>query len=178
MAMATSSSSFSNPSPIVTYDFTCTASEGVLNLWQENNNFLGSLMSPNPGDFECDETNGIRTNHSGALMETNQSITALVHHFEQIQATGLTLELWFAPNLVDDTSLVQPLLTIGVSQEFSPTTLVGCDGYELQVAQHGNFIQFSFADDDPAQSCRVLLLRDQPLVSQNLIQLVVVQQSG
>lgn len=162
--------------PISVLDLACNSQDDVSTPILDE--LLGPLLSPEPDLFECDEVaKGLQaTSPLFSLLETNSTMASLIQHFQETSATGLSLELWIQPsdrtNPQDLRSL--PILTIGSAQEFSSPDFVGCNGYELQVAQRGDLLSVSYADNDAAQSCRVLVVRSKPLVAGELVQILLI----
>jgi hypothetical protein len=174
--MSYASTMNSSTLPISVLDLACNSQDDVSSPIVDE--LLGPLLSPEPNLFQCDEiAKGLQaTSPSFSLLETNSTMASLIQHFQETPATGLSLELWIQPsdrtNPEDLRSL--PILTIGSAQEFSSPDWVGCNGFELQVAQRGDLLLLSYADNDAAQSCRVLLLRAKPLVAGELVQILLI----
>jgi hypothetical protein len=186
MSMGFASATMNNNStlPISVLDLACNSQDDVFSPMIVDE-LLGPLLvaaaaasEPNLL-FECDEiAKGLQaTSPSYSLLETNATMAPLIQHFQETSATGLSLELWIQPS--DRTNNPQdlrslPIFTIGSSQEFSSPDIVGCNGYELQVAQRGDLLEVSYADNDAAQSCRVLVVRAKPLVPGKLVQILLI----
>ena len=176
MSMSYASTVNNSTLPISVLDLACNSQEDVSSPIFDK--LLGPLLSPEPNLFECDEiAKGLQaTSPSFSLLESNSSMASLIQHFQETSATGLSLELWIQPsdrtNSQDSRSL--PILTIGSAQEFSTPDFVGCNGYEVLVAQRGDLLEVSYADNDAALSCRVLVVRSKPLVSGELVQILLI----
>jgi hypothetical protein len=114
---------------------------------------------------------------------------------------GLSIALWIRPAiyLADKSSVpqIQPILTLGSRPSESnlapkvktyamgstdyrseAADMEGCDEYEVLIGQYGDFLYLSYSDDDPAQSCHVVLVRSKPLTGQRLTQVVITWSIG
>jgi hypothetical protein len=170
--------------PIARLDLWCDHGNDVSQILQasSDNSLLGPLESQNPELAQCDpQRNGIIALSPFALLETKSTIASLRGHFLEKSATGLTVEAWITPASYsnDEASQSMPILTIGRhEEEVNTPDLVGCSGYELFLAQRGDLLEISYADNDPVQSCRILLVRPRPLVANELLQVTLVLSQG
>lgn len=135
---------------------------------------LGSFATPNTNTFRCDALGGVRlvpNTYAVAPFETNTRAGVLQEHFGTApDVTGLTLGLWFRPDVHSEapsSRLLQPIVTIGTARKDPPDNSgsnhsdfdwKGCSGYDLQIAQGDDRLFLSFSDGDGGHSCRYLRL--------------------
>jgi hypothetical protein len=173
-----------NPTPLVHYRFGCDAHGDPTIL--SDASFLETLVgtSTSTSTTTCQLANNAVT--STNIMESNQTIAALRDEFMATNATGLVLEVWMTPvadEAAEDASLSKPILTIGRGQTASSSDDddshdddeigIGCPGFELYMGQRGNLLEIRYSDNDPADSCRILLVRQQELVANQRLQVVL-----
>jgi hypothetical protein len=148
----------------------------------------GPLVSSNDELVDCGVASGIFATdaavttegmiHGGspvAIMETRDTLAAFQQHFQQSLRTGLAVSLYFKPS-ADGFQVQQPILTAGSnvimndSQEYQE----GCSGFNVLLGQYQGHLLVKYTDNDPAKSCRVLLIRSVDLVANQLTHVAVV----
>jgi hypothetical protein len=154
--------------PLVNYRFGCN-SNGAAQV--NSDPWLGSLI-PSDEPLGCHFSNNGVT--SATLMESNATVALLREEFLQTNATGLVLEAWMTPTSEDDTDLSKSILSIGGRHEKAE----GCQGMELYLGQRGNLLEIRYSDNDAAQTCRILLVKQQPMIPNELLQVVLVLNQG
>jgi hypothetical protein len=164
----------STTTPLAQYRFGCNA-HGTSEVSYDP--LLGSLRSTGMEEPSCQfATNGVI---SATMMESNATVASMRDEFLRTNATGLVLELWMTPsNDVDDSTASTPIFTIGGQQPEPDDDEIGCQGMDLYLAQRGNLLEFRYSDNDAANSCRVLLVRQQALVPDELLQVVLTLNAG
>jgi len=145
---------------------------------------MGPLIIPNNGSVDCGVTTGIfaavattaqgklDNASSAAILETRDTVAALQDHFQQTRPNGLAVSLWFQPS-TNSFNVQQPILTAG-SKRKSDDSEAGCSGYEILLGQFQQHLLISYTDNDPARSCRVLLVRSVTLTPNQLTHAVVI----
>jgi hypothetical protein len=150
----------------------------------------GSLISSNGDELvDCGVAAGIfaanaavtttvsggGTRPIGGIMETRNTLAAFRQHFQQSLRTGLAISLWFQPS-ADSFQVQQPILTAGsiIMKDGLQDQESGCSGYNVLLGQYQGHLLVKYTDNDPAKSCRVLLVRSVNLVPNQLTHVVVV----
>jgi hypothetical protein len=151
----------------------------------------GSLISSNGYELvDCGVASGIFATNAtvtsmvrgggtrpgvGAIMETSNTMAAFRQHFQQSLASGLAVSLWFQPS-ADGFQVQQPILTAGsiIRKDGLQDQASGCSGYNVLLGQYQGHLLLKYTDNDPAKSCRVLLVRSVDLVPNQLTHVVVV----
>lgn len=154
--------------PLVSYIFGCNSSNEAhfsFDLW------LGDLIADS--DLPACEfsSNGVT---SATLVESSSTVGLLREEFLRTDATGLVLEVWMIPKSENDMGLTKPIVTIGGRHEKTE----GCQGSELFLGQRGNLLEIGYSDNDTAQTCRVLIVEQQPMVPNELLQVMIVIDQG
>ena len=100
---------------------------------------------------------------SASILESNSTIANLRQHFMDMNATGFVVEAWITP-LIDngDLSIRTPFITIGEAKD---------ECHEFYMGHRGDLLEICHQKSD--FSCRCLLLRQHPLIDQQLVQIVV-----
>ena len=160
------------------------ASEDVLSS-------MGFLLARNRTSFYCDPfTHGVASlGGPNSILESSTTIEDFLQEFQD--STALSVELWVTPLLIENDHHSRfPILTFGQGtqeasssdeqqvEEESSLTDLGCDGYDLQISQRNSWLEVSYTDHDLAQSCRVIKLRQRPLIQDEQVQLVLVLDQG
>jgi hypothetical protein len=111
----------------------------------------------------------------GAIMETRSTLAAFRQHFQQSLRTGLAISLWLQPS-ADGVQVQQPILTAGsiIRKDGLQDQESGCSGYNVLLGQYQGHLLVKYTDNDPAKSCRVLLVRSVDLVPNQLTHVAVV----
>jgi len=107
------------------------------------------------------------------MLESSSSITTMRRAFLQSNATGLALELWIKPTIQKDSSpSFQPIVIIA-SDQHQVDDIFECQLTALAIGLRGDLLEIRYVDNDPYQSCRILLVRDRPLNNDETTQIVV-----
>lgn len=140
----------------------------------------GPLVSELPAYLECSPNDGVRVADSYVsssntteppfpFLESARSLQQVVMadngNFKE--HGGFSISLWFTPSSAvptTDAAEPEPILTIGLPYPIQATSAVeavdGCLGYDLMIAQYQNHLYLAYRDNDPAHSCRQLLLQN------------------
>jgi len=161
--------------PLERYTFTsCNINRAFDSL--SNETLLGMLQTPHPDVFACnrqqglhlwpDNNNNNNNNNTKSILETTSSLEKLQRYLQDTHSTGLSISLWLQPATTNfDT--IQPILTVGATTRNKlEDDSSGCPGFDLQISQYRNHFLLHYTDNDPAQSCRILLLRQLSLTHQ------------
>jgi hypothetical protein len=162
--------------PLLTYRFGCNNDQQpFVAIDNDNNASLGSLQGLDQASCLY-SSNGVR---SATRFESTATISSLRDEFFQRNATGIVLEVWINPSTLstgDDAESI-PIFVIGndnaMSEDAETTTNSGCPGVEVFLGIRGDVLEVQYSDDDEAESCRILVVRQQPLEINHLTQVVV-----
>jgi hypothetical protein len=151
---------------------------------------LGSLIASNGDEVvDCGVAAGIFATNAavtttfsgggtrpvGAIMETRNTLAAFRQHFQHSLRSGLAISLWFQPS-ADGFQVQQPILTAGsiIMKDGLQNQESGCSGYNVLLGQYQGHFLVKYTDNDPAKSCRILLVRSVELVPNELTHVAVV----
>eukprot|EP00980_Cylindrotheca_fusiformis_P011791 scaffold2816_cov121-Cylindrotheca_fusiformis.AAC.7 len=149
-------------SPIVDYSFSC-GSDGQSKV-QSHSSLLDSLVGVN--STRCNYvSNGVAS--SNTIIESSSTIATMRNHFLKTNAPGLVVELWITPTAISSRTIPRPIFTIGGQHKENDDDdydkVYGCYNEELYVGMRGDLLEVRYVDNDPRLSCRVLMVRQQPL---------------
>jgi hypothetical protein len=159
-------------SPVVDYRFSC-GSDGNSKI--DSHSLLGDLVGVNL--THCNYVNhGVSSN---TVVESNSTIAAMRDEFLETNASGLAVELWITPTVGHDSSVPRPILTIGgLRYQDDDDDYYICRNTELYLGLRANLLEIRYVDNDPRLSCRILLVRQQPLRNNELVQIVLTLNQG
>lgn len=140
----------------------------------DTHSLLGDLIGVNSTDCHY-ENNGVSSN---SIVESNTTIAPLRNHFLETNASGLAVELWITPTVGHGT-VSRPILAIGgLHYQDEEDDYYACRNTELYLGMRGDLLEIRYVDNDPRMSCRVLLVRQQPLRNENLTQIMLTLYQG
>lgn len=162
----------SAPKPLE--QFTLTPCHPLRLAASSNNASLIGLLEPSDAQhFDCNQSNGIKQNEQSATLRTSKHLDELREH---LTVNEWSLSTWITTQVPPSNEIpnLQPILIFGsgtVSRRI-PTD-PGCGGYYLAIAQYGEHLVFAFEDSDPAQSCRMIRMRNFELQSDVPVSLTI-----
>ncbi|CAJ1957020.1 unnamed protein product [Cylindrotheca closterium] len=152
--------------PVIEYSFPCGAN-GKADI-KSSNLTLGNLQG-----IEMAHCNPLDNGISSKTMLESTSIAPMRRAFLQSNATGLALELWIKPKIQKPpTPSFRPIVTIA-SDQHQVDDIFECHLTDLAIGLRGDLLEFRYVDNDPYQSCRILLVRDRPLYNDETTQIVM-----
>ena len=159
--------------PIEKYDFrSCPYSKWRFH--SEISSMADLVSTPNSTDhnsWSCGRRSGLQlTPTSHAHLETPRLDRDYFNHFyNRSSEAALVVSLWFRPDRVVEVAhksnqdpILYPLLTWTTSdynQNNNYIASLGCPGYKLQIALYLGHVLIRYTDQDEAQSCKTLYLR-------------------
>jgi hypothetical protein len=172
LAAAVGANATNRTSPIVDYRFSC-GSDGNSRI--DSHSSLGDLVGIN--STRCNYvTNGVSSN---TVVESNSTIAAMRNEFLETNASGLAVELWITPTVERASSVPRPILTIGgLHYQDDYDDYNACRNEELYIGLRANLLEIRYVDNDPRLSCRILMVRQQPLRNNELVQIVLTLNQG
>lgn len=164
-------------SPVFDYRFSCDMlGRPKIQDVASSQPILGEVWTGFDLSTHCNyDHNGVTSKN---LLQSEKSIVTLRQWFWGSNATGYSLELWMTPNLQMDLAVPVPVLAIGSHDENSRVSGKECDHTELYVGLRSNVLEIRYLDNDPKQSCRVLLVENRPLKNDELVQIVMTVNKG
>jgi len=155
--------------PVVDYRFACGAN-GKARI-STSHSMLGDLRGLD--SVHCNPLdNGIT---SGAMLESNLTIKTMRQAFLRSNATGLATEIWIKPGATIESRFASfsPIMTIATDQYRDDDDFFECQNMALTIGLRGNLLEIRYVDNDPYESCRVLLVRQRPLNNGEMSQIVL-----
>jgi hypothetical protein len=131
-----------------------------------NNTLVLSMHSAN-ASYTCDFDYGVSlatslTNQTTAFLKAPFA-TAQDHFRHTDNVTGLSLAFWIRPSDTF-TSAPQPLITLG-RMDATPSWAPACPGYGIQLSYYQEYLMVAYTDQDAAQSCRIMWLKQYPMTA-------------
>lgn len=153
--------------PLIEYSFAC-GPNGKADVG-ESNSTLGNLYG-----IESAHCNPLDDGISSQnMLESSSSIATMRQAFLQSNATGLAVELWIKPTIhMEPNPTFQPIVTISTDQ-FQVDDIFECQLTALAIGLRGDLLEIRYVDNDPYQSCRILLVRNRPLNDDETLQIVL-----